>query len=358
MLNRLDPETFTPCTVLCASNMIGLAFILVFHRDRLKYDTIKDVSTKDWCWLFCGSVLYAGLAPYCFMAGLDTVTVADSAILQRMESINIVVLVWAASSKGEFLLSTWSAGNCVLTVFGIVLTLVSPAFWGEEDKVGFSTGNLLIIASGWANSVSLLISMKTLTRIPVSVIAIYRVFVGTILYHLLVVALGEDLMMLLNPKLWRWIGPYGIIYVFLAQILWLNTIVLCRPLTVSIGMTFQFILTILWSMIILQQLPTPSQWLGFAVISLSIGSSIAEKLHTSRALRHTRLASADEGGGTDDESGLLANLITAQEHEGDDEVDAHRSRAPSRQFSVSGLSDLRVNSISYDQHVGSGFKGF
>lgn len=338
--------------------MIGLAFILVFHRENLNYETIKDVSTRDWCWLFCGSVLYAGLAPYFFMSGLDTVTVADSAILQRMESINIIVLVWAASSKSEFSLSAWSAGNCCLTIAGIVLTLVSPAFWGGDDEIGFSTGNLFIIASGWANSVSLLISMKTLTRVPMPVIAIYRVFVGTVMYHLLVAALGEDLMMLVNPKLWRWIGPYGIVYVFLAQIFWLNTVVLCRPLTVSVGMTFQFVLTILWSLAVLQQLPTPSQWLGFAVISLSIASSVAEKVHASRPQRPLLASTSGASEGEGDDSGLLANLVSTQQQDEEEQEDGYASRNPSRQFSVSDLSDLRVNSVSYDQHVGSGFKGF
>ena len=370
-LNRMDPDTFYPCTILCGSNLIGLIFILLFFRDKLHYDTIKNVTIRDWGWLFMSSLLYSGAAPYLFMSGLDTVTVADAAILQRMESINIIILAFLFFGTR---ISRWACANCLCTVGGIALTLVSPAFVGDGD-VTFSTGDVYIIASGICYSVSLLISMRTLTTIPMSVIAIFRVFVGTILYHLLVIIIGEDVMMLWNPRLWTYIAPYGIIYVFLAQIFWLLAIVHCSPLTVSVGTTLMFCLTILWSISLLGQMPTSAQWLGFSVISLSIMSSIAEKLHaagrgsqTDQLLRETpdtdnellsKLLFEDlpvpSEAGSGRSSGKYGN---GDDDDDDDSVSA--SLVSSRQQSVGSVSALydRVNSVSLDAHVGLGFKGF
>lgn len=276
-LNHFDPEVFDQCTVLCASNMVGLLFVLIFYRHWLTKETFKSLSVWDWLWLLLGSFFYSVLAPFLFMSGLDTVTVADAAILSRMESINILVLAFVFLGQN---VTRWAMFNAMLTFLGIVCTLVSPLLFRQD--AGFSTGNVLILASGWAYSLSLLISMKTLRTIPVAVVAIFRVAIGTLMFHLLIVFMGGDTMELYNSRLWTYIGPYGLVWVFGGQVFWLLALSNVSPVTLSVGTTCLFVLTIFWSIVALGQLPTESQWIGVAIITASIASSIAEKIHAAR----------------------------------------------------------------------------
>ena len=293
-LNRMDPEVFDQCTVLCSSNMVGILFILCFYRQWLTLETFNSLKKKDWLWLLLGSLFYSVLAPYLFMSGLDSVTVADAAILSRMESINILILAFVFLGHT---VSAWAAFNSSLTVLGIVLTLISPLLFFQQSA-DFSTGNVYILASGWCYSISLLISMKTLTTLPVAVIAIFRVAVGTVMYHFLVLFMGDDVMELYSLKLWTYMLPYGIVYVFGGQVFWLLALSNVSSLTLSVGTTCLFLLTIMWSVFLLKQVPTSSQWVGVGVISLSIASSVAEKLYVAKyGAAAAALAKANGGGG-------------------------------------------------------------
>lgn len=379
-LNHFDPEVFDQCTVLCASNMVGLLFVLVFYRHWLSLETFKSLSVSDWLWLFVGSLFYSVLAPYLFMSGLDTVTVADAAILSRMESINILVLAFVFLGQT---VSRWAMLNALLTFAGIVLTLVSPAFF--HQVASFSKGNILILASGWAYSLSLLISMKTLRTIPVAVVAIFRVAIGTIMFHLLVLVMKGDSMELYNYRLWTYIGPYGIVWVFGGQVFWLLALSNVSSVTLSVGTTCLFVLTIFWSIVALGQLPTDSQWVGVAIITASIASSIAEKIHAARANKtKTILGSAavsplfllqtegsdptaltpysDLSADSNDLSYALVNeedrpsSVARSRNDSDGSAETAWSETFRRMSSDRAVSYSRFNSVSFEGGVG--FRGF
>jgi hypothetical protein len=125
--------------------------------------------------------------------------------------------------------------------------------------------------------------MRTLKTIPVAVVAIFRVAVGTIMYHFLILFMGENVMELYNVRLWAFIGPYGIIWVFGGQVFWLLALSSVSSLTLSVGTTCLFVLTIFWSISVLGQMPTNAQWIGVGIITASIASSIMEKIHTAKS---------------------------------------------------------------------------
>ena len=58
---------------------------------------------------------------------------------------------------------------------------------------------------------------------------------GSILYHFLIMALGEDLGILYSSKLWFAMIPYGIVYVFAGQLCWLTSLQNANPVHISIG---------------------------------------------------------------------------------------------------------------------------
>jgi len=280
-LNRKDPVIFSQCNVVCSSNIVGFVFVALHYRKQLTIETLRSVSSFDWGWLLFGCLFYSVLAPFFFLTGLDTVSIADAAILSRLESINILVLSYLFLGKAHpTKISAWATLNSLLTLGGVVLTLTAPLFWGEAAD--FSRGNVLIVLSGWANTISLTISIKNLTSIPLGIIAITRVALGTFAFHFLVVIMGDPGMNLSSPQLWMYMVPFSIIYVYIGQVVWLMTLSRVTPLTISVGTTFLFTLTMLWSVVLLKILPDRAQMLGAGVITISIASSVAEKIHSAR----------------------------------------------------------------------------
>jgi drug/metabolite transporter (DMT)-like permease len=229
-----------------------------------------------------GSVLYSAVGPFLFLTGLAStdVTVPTAAILQRMESLNFLLLsYWFLDSK----LSRWSVCNGFVTLLGIVLAVISPAFWGASPQL--SAGALYVLMAGYAFSVSLLISKKYLVDIPVSLLSVYRVSLGTLLYHMLIFAIGEDLGGLYSPELWHYMAPYGLVYVFCGQVMWLTALQRATPLLLSIGTTTLFILNLIWSAGLLNVWPTVPQWIGSAFLAVSIASSAAEIISSSEVVQ-------------------------------------------------------------------------
>lgn len=242
-----------------------------------------------------GSVLYSAVGPYLFLTGLTTTDVPTSVIIQRMESLNFLVLSYFVL-KAE--VSYWSMFNGLLTFCGIVLAIVSPLFWGE--LVGVSTGALYILGGGYAYSASLIISKKYLAAVPVGVLAVFRVLVGTVLYHLLMLATGADTGVLLSAKLWYYMVPYSLVYVFAAQALWLLALLQAQPTSISVGTTCQFVLSLAWSAALVGTLPTKPQWVGSVVLTVSILSGMWEAVSRLRVqeqeqllLHHGTLSSSD-----------------------------------------------------------------
>jgi len=334
-LNRKDPVVFSQCNVVCSSNIVGFFFVALHYRKQLTIETFRTVSWREWGWLLSGCLFYSVLAPFFFLTGLDTVTVADAAILSRLESINILVLSYLFLGKEHpTKISTWASFNSFLTLAGVVLTLTAPLFWGEAAD--FSTGNFLIVLSGWANTISLTISIKSLTTIPLSIIAITRVAVGTFAFHFLVVIMGDPGMDLSLPLLWKYMVPFSIIYVYIGQVVWLMTLSRVTPLSISVGTTFLFTLTILWSIVLLKVLPDRAQMLGAGVITISIASSVAEKIHSARQPLHKQE--------------VVDNYTLLQddgEEEGDEDGEGEKRRVASN-WSEASFNYDRFNSASFD----------
>ncbi len=278
LLHGIDEEALNACSILCASNLVGLFLMLILFRNKLTLEVLLSISFYDWIWLFIGSFLYSCIAPYFILAGLSRISVDMVGILQRMESINILILGYFF--KIGVKISHWGICNALLTLTGILLTLISPIFWGE--KFEFSLGMLYVLIGGVSYSSSLIISMICIHRIPLPVVAVFRVSIGTLMFHIFMAIMIQDYMWneLRNATLWLYMIPYGIIFVFGGQIFWLMALSTTSPQVVSIGTTTLFILTILWGMIILQKIPTKEEWIGFSILSVSIVSSILEKMHT------------------------------------------------------------------------------
>ena len=72
---------------------------------------------------------------------------------------------------------------------------------------------------------------------------------------------------------------YGPIFVTLGQVVWLQSLKLCDPSTISIFTSFMFVLNMAWAAVILSRYPTNAEYLGGSIILLSVVSGLLEKRH-------------------------------------------------------------------------------
>ena len=195
------------------------------------------------------------------------------------------------------------------------------------------------------------------------------------MYHILIIVLGERLGRLYSATLWIGMVPYGLVYVFLGQMCWLLALQKASPLYVSIGTTLLFILSLIWSAVLLGVFPTTPQWIGSVVLTLSIASSVAEIVHNHRAKNkepdelpahseHGLLAktAGDSSVDTSNATGAELNPILTSLSASDSPPPPHNLRKGDamRGNSCNSVSASSVRSTDFDSFTsqGGGFKGF
>lgn len=209
------------------------------------------------------------------MMALQSITIASAAILTRLESLEFLVLAVLFMSEKVDL---WSLSNSALTLIGILVALLSPPLFGQPLE--FSNGFVLMVLSGFFYVASLFVTKKWLSGIPTGILAVLRVGLGTLIYHLTVLLRGSNvgLVDLYTKAYWSQVWWYALLYVSLAQTVWLTALANADSTTISVGTTTLFVLTLLWAMVLLDSFPTGPQWLGSFFIGASVVSSIARSI--------------------------------------------------------------------------------
>lgn len=186
----------------------------------------------------------------------------------------------------------------------MALALVEPAF--EGGKVTLNVGVLYLLLGGFGYVGSLFTLKAWLRGVPLGLLALFRVIVGTVFYHLLALAQGStpELERLYDWHLWRCMLWFGFVFVLLGQALWLLALRECDPGLISLGTSFMFILNMAWAAVLLKRFPTHGEYLGGAMILVSVLSGLWEERW---ALQHKVAAEGGEGEGqeADQEKGRV-----------------------------------------------------
>eukprot|EP01065_Artemidia_motanka_P009122 TRINITY_DN14656_c0_g1_i2.p1 TRINITY_DN14656_c0_g1~~TRINITY_DN14656_c0_g1_i2.p1 ORF type:complete len:264 (+),score=91.19 TRINITY_DN14656_c0_g1_i2:356-1147(+) len=192
-------------------------------------------------------ILYAGVGPYLFLKALTTESVATVVIVQRLESLNLLLL-------GHFVLGSrmelWDVCNGAVTLFSVLLGVAL------SDNVG--VGVLLVVTSGWCYSTSIAILNRHLQDVPLGLLATFRVALGSVVYHL--IANGTDqLAFIYTWHVWKVMLWYSLVYVTLGQCLWLVSLKLAASNDVVVGTTTLLPLSLAWGAVIVGNVPTAGQ---------------------------------------------------------------------------------------------------
>jgi drug/metabolite transporter (DMT)-like permease len=275
LLNNKDEDIFTPCNILCAASTYGLILMFgyyVVYTKLVTFDTVKELSRFDWLMLLIGSFLYSVAGPFLFFMGLQTISVPQAAIVQRMESLNFLVLsvslLGTHTSFGIFV-------SASMTLLGVVISLIWDVFYG--NTVSISIGVVYVLLAGYCYSVSLFLSKKYLSAVNSGVVNLTRVLLGTVLFHMLSLILGGS-DSLYASELWMLMFPYGFVYIFLGQISWIHALKEVSPIIIAVGTNLLFLLTLAFSAMLLGELPNASQWVASGFILVGIGVSLLEEV--------------------------------------------------------------------------------
>ena len=274
-LNNGNPDVFNSCNILCASQTVGLASSALFLRHDLSLRKARAIPRGIWLWMLMGAVLSSIIGPLFANLGWETASVATVSVLEKSQSVFIVVAQPLLSRCTKFP-SKWDTVNALLTTVGIILTIISaPLFFGGE--AGISVGEMYILLSALCFAGSLLISKNFLTEVPLGILTIFRLVIGTVSYHMISAAQGKDRYSTLwTGELWLHMLYYGVFFVTVPQQCWLQATNTCSKPLLSTGVNSQFVVQIVFAMIVLQSFPSSPVLVGGSFILASIISAIAK----------------------------------------------------------------------------------
>jgi drug/metabolite transporter (DMT)-like permease len=278
--------------------MIGFVTLApVFCRDLTRRNLSKLTKIQLVGLLF-STVLYSVIGPLLWLTALQSVSVPTAAILQRFESLELII--WSAVFMNERL-DSWAIGNALITLVGVLVALLTPPLFG--GAIAFNTGSWFVILSTFAYSVSVLISQKFLADVPLGIQSFARLLTGGLMFHAISMLRNPDtkLMFYDKPELWRTMWWYGLLYITVGEGMWLVALKEADPLLVAVGTTSVFVLTILWNIAIQDVFPTDAQYAGSAFLLLAIGSSIMRSVSVARSKTQ----------GTDGTDSLQVKLVGA-----------------------------------------------
>ena len=149
-----------------------------------------------------------------------------------------------------------------------------------------------------------------LTGVPVGIFALYRVVVGMVLYHALVLVQSgvTGLSYVYSRELWRAMAWYGPVFVLLGQLVWLKSLQLCAPGLISLLTSFMFVLNMVWAVLLLGRSPTHAEYIGGSVIFASIVSGLVEQ----RQWRREEEQMVEERKGQEEEEGRARERSVAE----------------------------------------------
>ena len=197
------PKYIFDCNVLCSTNLVGLLTLPLWFRRDLTPEKLKAVGWRRWLALLVGTLLFQVVGPFFFLKGLAGTSVAQAAVLARLDQVEFYA--FALAFLGEKLVA-WDAVANALTLLAVALTLTVGPLFGAP--IALESSSILVIVSTFGYSGSLYVSKRFLTKVPIGIVSVFRLLVGTLGFHFYVLAVGgrDGLSRLFAPELWRYMS--------------------------------------------------------------------------------------------------------------------------------------------------------
>ena len=236
--------------------------------------------------MLLGCLLANVLGSVAYLQGLRLTSVPARAMTGRLESVDFLAAsAWFLGDR----YGGWVQLNALLTVLGVVTAVIFPIVVQHHPMEG-KVGYVYLVLGGWGYTLSLLITKKYLVDLPVGLLSLVKLSLGTLLFHILSVwqhgkmdmpsmtSSSSSSSFYYPPALLRTMLWYAPLFVTSTQVLWLRALKLCSPSVLFIGMNANFVVTVLMGGVILGKWPTVGEMVGGAFILVSIVSGISETM--------------------------------------------------------------------------------
>jgi len=254
------------CNTLFVGNLCALIILTALYYTDWNPKKISKIKLKDWILLTIVAILSGALAPALIFTALSQTTVNNVILVGRIEPPLVLAL-----SIMIFKVKTniWVISGAIVAFVGVALTILLQ----PNSGVMIGKGEVLTIIAAIALVVSSLISKVEFEHIPLGVFTVYRTFVGTLVFGVIVVLLFgfQHFTDIFSPFLWQLMLVYGAVIVVGGQLCWYMGIRKSTSADITLANSFTPISGILGSYLILGQVPNMAQYIGGSVILLGIG---------------------------------------------------------------------------------------
>ena len=240
---------FNACNVLCGSNLVGLVTLPILFKKDLNFTKLKAVKKRQWGVMFFATLLYSVLGPMLYLMGLqsENVTVIDAAVLSRLESLEFLLLATCFIPNSP--LDLWASINALIILCGVAASIFTKPFFDvNESYFDVDEGAIHIVAGGTCFVGSLLLTKRFLSKVPVGILGMFRVSMGTVVYHIqAMIRHDEKNEGYLTAELWENLWWFALLYVTLFQAVWLYALQNAKSVHISVGTTGIFLLSLIWA---------------------------------------------------------------------------------------------------------------
>lgn len=256
----VNPITF--CNVLFIGNLCAFISLAIIYHNKLDFTFFKRASLKENLSLCGVAILSVAIAPASIFIALENTTVTNVVLIGRIEPPLLlflsIILLKDRATKFQII-------GAAVSFSGAVLSIILQQ---DLSSLSLGKGEIFAVVGAVAFTCSTIISKTSLDRIPMSIFALFRMAVGTIVFFTIATYLYglEHFSEAFSGTLWKWMLLYGGVIVVAGQLLWFTGLRITPPTNVPIITTFSPIAGIIAAFLILAEVPSQAQIIGGVII--------------------------------------------------------------------------------------------
>lgn len=268
LIDGRNPISF--CNILFAGNICAFILLSFIYRQQWNIPNLKQLSKKDWISLSAVAILEGALAPALIFTALSLTMVNNVILIGRIEPpLTLALSVFLLRER----VNRWVVFGAIASFIGVALTVfLQPMSENTGGLIQVGRGELM--TAGWAVciAISTIISKVTLRQIPLGIFTVFRTFIGTIIFCIIVLKLFGiyHFADIFSPFLWQWMLFYSTVIVVGGQLCFFTGLKQSTASDVSLASSFGPIAGIIAAYLILGEVPTMAQYIGGSIIMCGI----------------------------------------------------------------------------------------